>query len=98
MIDGAAHPIDADEALAVWEDALAAPAHAGPDVWVQGDLEGNCLVDAAGRLCGILVDGNSACIGDPAVGVLAYYLDTHPLIVERSWHKLAALGIGPAVG
>ena len=26
---------------------------------------------------------------------LRYYLDTYPLIVERSWHKLAALGVGP---
>jgi len=107
-------------------------------VWVQGDLEGNCLVDADGRLCGI-VDWNSACLGDPAVDVqvissplftaesrgvfldeldvddatirrsrgtavnqacaaLPYYLDTYPLIVARSWHKLGALGIGPAVG
>jgi len=33
-----------------------------------------------------------------ACAALPYYLDTYPLIVERSWHKLAALGIGPAVG
>ena len=105
-------------------------------MWVQGDLEGNCLVGDDGRLCGI-VDWNSACVGDPAVDVqvvwsplftdasrrtfldaldvddatlirrskgaainqacaaLPYYLDTYPLIVERSWHKLAALGVGP---
>lgn len=130
----ARHLIDADAALAVWEDALAASPYAGPDVWVQGDLEGNCLIDAHGHLCGI-VDWNSACVGDPAVDVqvvwsplftdesrmafldeldvdeatirrskgaavnqacaaLPYYLHTYPLIVERSWHKLAALGIG----
>lgn len=134
-IEGAAHLIDADAALAVWEDALAAPPHVGPEVWVQADLEGNCLV-RDGRLCGI-VDWNSVCLGDPAVDVqvvwsplfteesrslffddlgvdaatirrskgagvnqacaaLPYYFDTYPLIVERSWHKLAALGIGPA--
>ena len=29
-----------------------------------------------------------------ACGALPYYLDTYPLIVERSWHKLAALGVG----
>lgn len=133
-IDGAAHLIDADAALAVWEDALTAPAYDGPDVWVQGDLEGNCLVGDDGRLCGI-VDWNSACLGDPAVDVqvvwsplftdesravfldalgvddaairrskgaainqacaaLPYYLDTYPLIVERSWHKLDQLGVG----
>lgn len=28
-----------------------------------------------------------------ACGALPYYLNTYPLIVERSWHKLAALGV-----
>jgi aminoglycoside phosphotransferase (APT) family kinase protein len=133
-IDRASHLIDAAAALAVWEEALSAPPYEGPSVWVQGDLEGNCLV-RDGRLCGI-VDWGSACIGDPAVDVqvawsplfnegsraafldalgvdaatlarsrgaainqacaaLPYYLHTYPLIVERSWHKLALLGVLP---
>lgn len=133
-IDAASHLIDAPAATEVWEQALAAEPHTGPQVWVHGDLEGNCLV-GNGRLCGI-VDWGSACAGDPAVDVqvvwsplftdasrntfldaldvddatiacsrgaainqacaaLPYYLDTYPLIVERSWHKLAALGIRP---
>lgn len=133
-IDRASHLIDAAAAKAVWEEALAAPRHLGPAVWVQGDLEGNCLV-REGRLCGI-VDWGSACAGDPAVDVqvvwsplftddsrrafldvidvddatlarsrgaainqacaaLPYYLHTYPLIVERSWHKLATLGVPP---
>ncbi len=131
-IAAAAHLIDAAAATAVWEEALAAGPHTAPPVWVQGDLEGNCLV-RDGRLCGI-VDWGSACAGDPAVDVqvvwsplftddsrrafldaldvdaatlarsrgaainqacaaLPYYLHTYPLIVERSWHKLAALGV-----
>ncbi len=135
-IDSASHLIDAHSALAIWEEALAAPRHEGPPVWVHGDLEGNCLL-TDGRLSG-LVDWGSACVGDPAVDVqvmwsplcteasaavfleglsdrtiiddatitrskgaavnqacaaLPYYLDTYPLIVERSWHKLGALGI-----
>jgi aminoglycoside phosphotransferase (APT) family kinase protein len=135
MIDHASHLIDAPAALAVWEEALAAPPHQGPPVWVQGDLEGNCLV-RDGRLCGI-VDWGSACAGDPAVdvqvvwsplftnhsrrafldalavddqtlarsrgaaihqacGALPYYLHTYPAIVERSWYKLALLGVQPA--
>ena len=133
-IASAAHLIDADAALRVWDEALAAPPYDGPPVWVQGDLEGNCIV-RDGRLCGI-VDWGSACQGDPAVDVqvvwsplftdesrevflgdldvdgatlarsrgaainqacaaLPYYLHTYPLIVERSWHKLALLGVAP---
>jgi aminoglycoside phosphotransferase (APT) family kinase protein len=134
MIAYASHLIDAQAALDVWEEALAAPPHQGPPLWVQGDLEGNCLVKD-GRLCGI-VDWGSACAGDPAVdvqvvwsplftdnsrrafldalgvddatlarsrgaaihqacGALPYYLHTYPGIVERSWHKLAVLGVQP---
>lgn len=33
-----------------------------------------------------------------ACAALPYYLDTFPLIVERSWAKLAALGIERAPG
>lgn len=131
-IERASHLIDADAATAVWEEALDAPPHDAPAVWVHGDLEGNCLV-RDGRLSG-LVDWGSACAGDPAVDVqvvwsplftkesrarfltdlgvddamlarsrgaainqttaaLSYYLHTYPLIVERSWHKLAVLGV-----
>ncbi|MEM8905864.1 MAG: aminoglycoside phosphotransferase family protein [Actinomycetota bacterium] len=31
-----------------------------------------------------------------AAAALPYYLGTYPLIVERSWHKLAAIGVGPS--
>lgn len=128
----AAGLVDADAALAVWEEALDAAPHEGPPMWVHGDLEGNTLL-LDGRLAGI-IDWGSACAGDPAVDVqvvwsplfdddsrrdllahlsvddaalarsrgaaihqacaaLPYYLGTHPLIVERSRHKLAALGV-----
>jgi hypothetical protein len=30
-----------------------------------------------------------------ACAALPYYLHTYPLIVERSWHKLASLGVRP---
>jgi aminoglycoside phosphotransferase (APT) family kinase protein len=67
VIKGAAHLIDADAARAVWNAAVEAPAHRGPEVWVHGDLEGNCLV-CDGHLSGI-VDWGCACAGDPAVDV-----------------------------
>jgi aminoglycoside phosphotransferase (APT) family kinase protein len=132
MIDHVSNLIDADAARQVWEAAMEARPHEGAPVWVQGDLEGNCIVQGS-RLSGI-VDWGSACAGDPAVdvqvlwsqlftndsrqafvqaldideavlarsrgaaihqacGALGYYMDTYPLIVERSWHKLAAIGV-----
>lgn len=65
IVAGAAHLIDAQAALQVWEAALAARPHEGPPVWVHGDLEGNVLL-REGRLAGI-VDWGSLCVGDPAV-------------------------------
>jgi len=134
VIAHASHLIDSGAATSVWEEALEAAPHPGPAVWVQGDLEGNCVV-RQGRLHGI-VDWGSACAGDPAVDIqvvwsplfndisrrafledldvdeatlarsrgaaihqacaaLPYYLHTYPLIVDRSWHKLAVLGVLP---
>lgn len=78
-IHRASHLIDEDEALAVWEEALAAAPHDGPPVWVHGDLEGNCIT-RAGRLSG-LVDWGLACMGDPAVDVQVIW---SPLFTERS--------------
>ena len=66
-IHRARHLIDADAAVAVWDEALDAPVHDAEPVWVHGDLDGNCLV-ADGRLSGV-VDWGSACAGDPAVDV-----------------------------
>ena len=78
-IDGASHLIDAAAALEVWEEAVAAPPHQGRPVWVQGDLEGNCLV-RNGTLCGI-VDWGSACAGDPSVDIQVVW---SPLFTEDS--------------
>jgi aminoglycoside phosphotransferase (APT) family kinase protein len=89
MIMRASHLIDAPAALDVWEEALAAPPHQGPPVWVQGDLEGNCLV-RDGRLCGI-VDWGSACAGDPAVDVQVVW---SPLFTDDSRRAfLDSLGV-----
>ena len=78
-IDRASYLIDAAAAIEVWEEALTAPPHDGPPVWVQGDLEGNCLV-RDGRLCGV-VDWGSACAGDPAVDVQVVW---SPLFTDDS--------------
>ena len=91
-VESAAHLVDADAALDIWEQALAAAPHAGPPVWVHGDLEGNCLV-SAGRLSG-LVDWGSACVGDPAVDVQVVW---SPLCTRASGERfLEAVGADDA--
>lgn len=50
----------------VWEEALAAPAHEGPPVWVHGDPHpGNMLVGGDG-LISALLDFGDVSAGDPA--------------------------------
>jgi aminoglycoside phosphotransferase (APT) family kinase protein len=91
-IEAARHLIDVRAALEVWEEAMAAVPHDAAPVWVQGDLEGNCLV-RDGRLCGI-VDWGSACAGDPAVDVAVVW---SPLLtVESRAVFLDALGVDAA--
>lgn len=67
--------IDLDRAIAVWEDALAAPPWHRPPVWVHGDmLPGNLLV-RDGRLTGV-IDWGAAGLGDPACDLMiAWALD-----------------------
>jgi aminoglycoside phosphotransferase (APT) family kinase protein len=57
--------IDGAAALGSWEESLDAPAHAGPEVWVHGDLlPGNLLV-VDGRLSAV-IDFGGLNVGDPA--------------------------------
>jgi aminoglycoside phosphotransferase (APT) family kinase protein len=58
--------VDCDAVTAVWEDALRAPAWAGPPVWLHADLmPGNLLVDDGGRLSAV-IDFGCMGAGDPA--------------------------------
>lgn len=91
-IDYASHLIDAEAATRVWEAALNAPSHQGPPVWVQADLEGNCIL-RDGSLRGI-VDWGSACAGDPAVDIQVVW---SPLFTEESRAEfLEVLAVDPA--
>lgn len=56
---------DADAVLAVWEDAVAAPAWEGPPTWLHGDVQVGNLLLRDGRLTGV-IDWGSSCAGDPA--------------------------------
>jgi len=92
IIEQAKHVLDADAATTIWDEAIAAEPHAGPPVWVHGDLEGNCLVKD-GALHG-LIDWGSACAGDPAVEI---HVAWSPLLTgDASDAFLAALDVDDA--
>ncbi|WP_136610680.1 aminoglycoside phosphotransferase family protein [Sinomonas albida] len=62
-----AHRQDHAELSALWAALSGAAPHAGPAVWVHGDLHpGNILFAADGSLAGV-IDFGDLCAGDPAV-------------------------------
>jgi len=62
---------DTDAIRRLWDDALAAPEWQGDPVWLHADLlPSNLLVDARGRLAGVL-DWAAAGVGDPSCELLA---------------------------
>jgi aminoglycoside phosphotransferase (APT) family kinase protein len=63
----------AADVRAVWDDAVAAPAWAGPPVWVHGDLHPANVVVADGTLAGV-VDFGELFVGDPAVDLAAAWV------------------------
>ncbi|TWP33223.1 aminoglycoside phosphotransferase family protein [Leekyejoonella antrihumi] len=64
--------VNPDHVLAVWRDAVEAPAWDGDPVWFHGDLhEGNLLV-RDGRL-GAVIDWGAAGRGDPAIELNAMW-------------------------
>jgi aminoglycoside phosphotransferase (APT) family kinase protein len=63
----------AADVRAVWDDAVAAPAWAGPPVWVHGDLHPANVVVADGTLAGV-IDFGELCAGDPAADLAAAWL------------------------
>ncbi|MER7772907.1 aminoglycoside phosphotransferase family protein [Kitasatospora sp. NPDC096140] len=63
--------IDVAAATSAWDEAVHAPGHAGPAVWIHADLQpGNLLVDGRGRLSAV-IDFGCAGLGDPAVDLIA---------------------------
>jgi hypothetical protein len=58
------------------------------------DVSRRALLDALDVDAAMLARSRGAAINQ-ACAALPYYLRTYPLIVQRSWHKLAALGVRP---
>lgn len=84
--------IDTAAVERVWDEALQADAHRGPDVWVHGDLlPGNLLVQDR-RLTGV-IDFGGLNVGDPACDLQPAWA----LFDEKSRHVYReALGVDQA--
>ena len=67
-IDELRDDIDARAAIALWEEALAAPEWHRPPVWHHGDLDVRNLLVTNGRLSGV-IDFGCLGVGDPACDV-----------------------------
>ena len=64
---------DPDVVRAVWDDAIAAPAWAGPPLWLHGDLHPANLLTSGGTYCGV-IDFGDMCAGDPACDLAAAWI------------------------
>ncbi|HEX5918342.1 MAG TPA: aminoglycoside phosphotransferase family protein [Nocardioides sp.] len=69
--------VSRDAVLAVWEDALAAPAYDGEPRWFHGDLHAGNLLVRDGRLAAV-IDWGLAGRGDPAIELNAMWGDVPP--------------------
>ena len=97
----------ADRVLAVWQDAVAAPAYDGPPVWIHGDLMSGNLLLENGRLSAV-IDWGTLGVGDPAPDLCpAFWLfDGESREVWRAetaydddvWRRARGWIIGPAAG
>lgn len=64
---------DTDALLAVWDDALAAPAWDAPPRWLHGDLFPGNLLTVDGRLSAV-IDFGTLAVGDPACDVVSAWM------------------------
>ncbi|MEU3459174.1 phosphotransferase [Streptomyces sp. NPDC006733] len=64
---------DPQAVRAVWDDAAAAPAWAGPALWLHGDLHPANVLTADGTFCGV-IDFGDLCAGDPACDLAAAWV------------------------
>ncbi|GAA0943751.1 aminoglycoside phosphotransferase family protein [Nonomuraea longicatena] len=80
---------DTGRLMALWEEILAAPAWAGPPVWVHGDLAVGNLLSVEGRLSAV-IDFGTLAAGDPAVDMLPAWLFLPKRVREVFREKVGA--------
>lgn len=88
-----ASEIDGSRARALLEDALDAPVHTGPPIWVHGDLHPGNLLVVNGRLSGV-IDFGDVSGGDPATDFFVAWMLFPPEL--RPAFTMAAGGIDDA--
>lgn len=93
----------------VWEEAVSAPAHQGPALWLHADLHPANVVVGDGTLTGV-IDFGDLCAGDPATDLAAAWVllpagashtffaayggtDEATIRRARGWAVLRALGL-----
>ncbi|GAA4373367.1 aminoglycoside phosphotransferase family protein [Paeniglutamicibacter cryotolerans] len=100
---------DAAALEAIWDDSLAATKHAGPALWLHGDLHPhNLLVDSSftGARITAVIDFGDLTAGDPASDLAAAWLHFHPAregpvppgAGRRFLLHAGGLGSGPGLG
>lgn len=97
--------IDAAAAIGLWTEALS-EIHAGPPVWLHGDLKADNLLTVDGKLSAVIDWGLSA-VGDPAADYATAWSWVHPSarqdfkdaldIGEADWSRAKAWAIYGAV-
>jgi aminoglycoside phosphotransferase (APT) family kinase protein len=96
----------AERVLAVWEDAVSAPAYGGPPVWLHGDLMSGNLLVRDGRLSAV-IDWGALGVGDPAPDLCpAWWLFDGPSretwrravgYDDETWRRARGWIVAPAV-
>jgi aminoglycoside phosphotransferase (APT) family kinase protein len=79
---------DDPDRIAIWNEALAAPAWHGKPVWTHGDLDARNWLVRDGRISGV-IDWGSAGVGDPAADVMVAWKLGSPEAREAFRHALA---------
>lgn len=90
-IDAVADEIDAPAAVALWTSALS-ERHAGPPVWLHGDLKADNLIARGGKLTGV-IDWGLAATGDPAADYAAAWSWVDPT-ARNAFRQALTLGDG----
>jgi aminoglycoside phosphotransferase (APT) family kinase protein len=90
--------VDADAARKSWAAAIAAPAYAGPPVWLHGDLHPANILVRDGRVSGV-IDFGDITAGDPATDLAVAWmllpLEHHDAFRAAYRSALSARAVAP---